>query len=413
MSRVLALVLAVGCGGEALPDFDAGACEPFEYTDRTSDQRDTCFFVAGDSAGDSLGISDARRIPITHVIIRMQENRSFDHYLGQLPRRGHPDVDGLPADFSNPDTSGAQVTAFHLSATDLEADPPHQWDAMNAQYAGGAMDGFVTTAAVDGSDGHYVMGFYDEEDLPYYYWLARTFAIGDRYFSSSLGGTWSNRNFLYTGSAYGVKNTFDAVISDARTIFDAFDEADLSWAVYVDGTPRQDTLGWRRETAGVRSIGDLFDDLERGTLPQLVFIDTPPGGFADEHPPFDVQVGEQWTREILEAAFDSPLWPSLAIFLNYDTAGGMLEHVPPPGACVPRDDPEDIDFTLLGLRVPFFVVSPWARPGYVSHEVHSHTSVLRFVELVFGIDALTHRDANSDALLDMFDFDCDPDLLHP
>jgi len=403
------LGLAAACAGpEPVP------CAPLELApDTTAAEREACAFGPGDRAVDTLGLdpATAAAIPITHVVIRMQENRSYDHYLGQLPRRGQPEAEGIPEGFTAPDTEGAEVAPFHLTSTCLEADPPHQWEAMNANWAMGEMNGFVTSAAVDGSDGRYTMGFYDEADLPFTYWLARTFVVGDRHFSDSLGGTWSNRNFLYTGAAHGVKNTFDRVISDERSLFDALDEAGVAWAVYVDGDgfPRQDTIGFTDLTPGVRPFDELLARLEDGSLPPVVFVDTAPGTAHDEHPPYDVQPGERWTRAIYEAARRSPLWPQLALFLTYDTAGGMLDHVPPPEACVPL--PGEEDFDRYGLRVPLMVVSAWSRPGYVSHVRHSHASILRFVELLHGLPALTARDANADALLDAFDFGCPAPFL--
>lgn len=367
-------------------------------------------FSAGATVEETLGIdrTAASSIPITHVIVRMQENRSYDHYLGQLPLRGQPEAEAVPEGFTNPDLSGAEVRPFPLASTCLEADPPHQWDANRAQWNEGALDGFVRTAAVDGSDGHYVMGYYDEPDLPFLYWAARTFALGDRYFAASLGGTWSNRNFLYTGSAHGVKNTFDRVISDARTVFDQLDEAGVAWGVYTDGwlQPRQDTLGWTGDTPGVYPFSTLIERLRDGTLEPVVFVDTAPGSPNDEHPPYDVQTSDRWTRLMYEEARRSPLWPSLALFLNFDNGGGMFDHVPPPEACVPAVGEEDFD--QYGMRVPFIVISPWAKRAHVSHDVNSHTSVLRFIQLLHDLPALTDRDANADALLSMFEFACPP-----
>lgn len=385
-------------------------CEPAALPDDALEaDREACTFEAGARVEETLGVdrAAASSIPITHVLVRMQENRSYDHYLGQLPRMGQPDAEAIPADFTAIGTDGADVAPFHLDSTCLEADPPHQWEAMNANWNFGAMDGFVTSAAVDGSDGVYTMGYYDASDLPFVYWLASTFVVGDRNFSDSLGGTWSNRNFLYTGSAHGVKNTFDDVISDARTVFDELDAAGVPWAVYVDGGwPRQDTLGWNDMTPGVRPFSELLERLADGTLEPVVFVDTAPGTAFDEHPPFDVQPGEEWTRMIYEAARQSPLWEQLALILTYDTAGGMLDHVPPPEACVPAAGEEDFD--RYGLRVPLMIVSAWARPSYVSHVRHSHSSVLRFIELIHDLPALSARDANADALLDAFDFSCPP-----
>jgi phospholipase C len=100
---------------------------------------------------------------------------------------------------------------------------------------------------------------------------------------------------------------------------------------------------------------------------------------------------------------------------TYDEAGGFADHVPPPNhACVARPNvAADQEFFELGVRVPLTVISPYARPHHVSHVTQEHTAVTRFIEVVFGLPALTSRDANSDALLDMFDFDCPPAFLHP
>ena len=111
----------------------------------------------------------------------------------------------------------------------------------------------------------------------------------------------------------------------------------------------------------------------------------------------------------------SPLWPKTAMIWTYDEAGGFADHVPPPNeACVARPGNSiDAPFVELGVRVPLVVISPYARPHYVSHVTQDHTAITRFIETVFGLPALTSRDANIDALLDMFDFGCPPALLDP
>jgi hypothetical protein len=100
----------------------------------------------------------------------------------------------------------------------------------------------------------------------------------------------------------------------------------------------------------------------------------------------------------------SPVWSSTVLLLTYDEAGGFFDHVPPPPTCLAR--PEDTDFTELGTRVPLIAISPWARRHFVSKVPREHTSITRFIEAVHDLPALTARDANSDALLDMFDFGC-------
>jgi phospholipase C len=121
----------------------------------------------------------------------------------------------------------------------------------------------------------------------------------------------------------------------------------------------------------------------------------------------------------IDALLRSPLWPSSALFLTYDEHGGFYDHVPPPAACIPDDIPPqlekgDVDeaFDRYGFRVPVVVVSPFARKKFVSHVVHDHTSILRFIETRFDLPALTRRDANADPMLEFFDF-ADPPFERP
>jgi phospholipase C len=379
------------------------ACPSAPSSDDRRGDRDACKFASGATVADSLGVSaEARaRIPITHLIVVMQENRSFDHYFGRLSKSGQPDAEGWPDSFSNLDTAGATLSPFHLTSTCLQNDLPHGFAPMHAQSNGGKLDGFITSAAVSGHDGHDALGYYDETDLPFYYWLAKTYAIGDRHFSSVLGPTWPNRDYLYAATSNGVHETRD-VMTGTRTIFDALDEAHVRWGVYTDGKPRQDALGWDFGHAGVARFSALTEALADGSLPEVAFVD--PGATQDEHPPNDVQKGEAWARTLYTAAVTSPLWPKLAVIYTYDESGGLFDHVPPPKACLAS--PQETDFDTLGFRVPLTIISPWARPHFVSHAVHDHTSITRLIELLHDMPALTGRDANADALLDLFDFDC-------
>ena len=383
-------------------DVTADACPGLVNTG-SAPQRLACTFGPGALAEQTLGLRPGfgSKLPFDHIIVVMSENRSFDHYFGQLPAAGKLDVDVWPADFSNPDAAGKSVPIHHLTSPCLTEDPPHGWAPMHAQYNSGAMDGFVKSAAGK-SDGHYVLGYYQESDLPFYYWLAKTSAMSDRHFSSVMGPTWPNRDFLYAGTSNGVKETGGGILKDVPTIFDKMTEAGISWGVYSDGMPRQDALGWHLLSPGTHFFPEFLDALADGSLPSVSFVD--PTGAQDEHPAANIHGGEAWVRSIYMAARASPLWQRTLIIFTYDEAGGMADHVPPPAACAPSADQPD--FNRLGFRVPLFLLSPWARQGYVSHEVHDHTSILRLIELRFGLGALTTRDANADAMLDMLQFGC-------
>lgn len=405
-----------------------------------SERRAACKFGPGAPAHETLGVSrrELRKLPIDYVIVVTQENRSFDHYFGKLAEYGQPDAEGWPEGWSNPDGDGVRVPPHHLASTCLEHGPPHQWGAMHKAWEQGAMTGFVKNAAVSAktalkqqakdrkhgkhrkrtpSDGHYSMGYYDGSDIPFYYWLSTQYAISDRQFSSVMAGTWPNRAFMYTGSSGGVKDTIGPSGANARafklpqtrSIFHEMSLRWVPWGVFTDGSPRQDVLGWGKPHAGVRNFATFLRQLKSGTLPRVSFVD--PGSkdpitqtnlHQDEHPPHNVQDGEAFARTIYEAAVASPLWPRMALIYTYDEGGAMFDHVPPPTACAAT--PPEAEVTQLGFRVPLIVVSPYARRHYVSHEPREHTAILRLIEALYDLPALTARDANSDALLDLFDF---------
>jgi phospholipase C len=143
----------------------------------------------------------------------------------------------------------------------------------------------------------------------------------------------------------------------------------------------------------------------------------------DEHPPADIQIGQKFVSDLTHAVMSSPQWAHVALFITWDEHGGFYDHVPPPPACIPdTKDPIlaasgnntiQAKFDRYGVRVPLLVVSPYAKKGYASHATYDHTSVLRFIEAKFKVPALTARDANADALFDMFDFKNPPNVTPP
>ncbi|MEO6417924.1 MAG: alkaline phosphatase family protein, partial [Polyangiaceae bacterium] len=160
-----------------LPDGAACTTTPVA-PDPLADKRATCVFTKGAKVADTLGITDAQRaaLPITHIIVVTQENRSFDHYFGELSKVGVTDAEGWPLTFTNPDLANKPVAPMHAPSTCLIGDPPHQGAAMVKAWNNGQMNGFVKAAAINGSNGYYAMSYYDHTDIPFYYWMASTFA---------------------------------------------------------------------------------------------------------------------------------------------------------------------------------------------------------------------------------------------
>ncbi len=396
------------------PPYDAGPITRIpEVTAREG--RTGCTFERGAMPWETIGeehpIGDD--IPIDHFILLMQENRSFDHYFGQMPG-----VDGHPAGASNPRDDGTSVAPFHLDTYCTE-DTAHGWSASHTQWGGGANDGFVVT---NDPEGERAMGYYDESDLPFYYDLYGTFAMSDHHHCSVLGPTWVNREFFLSGTSFGLIGN-EAIpaplVAPDRgdfVIFQLLDLAGVDWSIYYEVLPfvYGPFPSWSFEAGQRRHFkrgNTLLADIDAGNLAPVVWVD-PTWDFSggvdatDEHPHANVQNGQAWIREIISHVMASPLWERTAIIVTYDEHGGFYDHVPPPAACVPDDlEPGgDEHFDRLGFRVPLVVISPYSRPAYVSPEVTDHTSITRLIEARYLLPALTARDANAWPLLDMFDF---------
>lgn len=395
-----------------------------------ADEPAVCTHDAGALPVDTLppGAPHGAAIPIDHVVVLMQENRSFDHYFARLHAK---DADRAARKATNPDPlGGPPIRAFRNRRYCEVADLSHSWNGTHRSWNGGAMDGF-TAENVHAADpsGRRAMGYYTANDLGFYFDLYGTFAIGDRHFSSVPGPTYPNRHYLLAGTSFGhIRNDLPASGSEfsQRTIFNALDEAGIGWKIYQSQVAFALLYSYVRTTGASHlvPIADYFTDAAAGTLPQVAFIDPIFVGSenqqSDEHPPANVQVGQAFVASVVNALLASPAWPRSALFLTYDEHGGFYDHVPPPQACKPDDvapmlraNDEPGDFDRYGIRVPLVVVSPFARKRYVSHVVSDATSVLRFIETRFDLPALTRRDANASPLLDYFDFAAPPFVKPP
>jgi phospholipase C len=418
-------------GPPAPSDWDRPVTPPAD--DVATAQRAGCGYVAGALPAETQGASHpmGKDIPVDHIVVFMQENRSFDHYFWKLKDHGHPDVEVAPADFTNPGVDGKPVAPFRDQQFCF-VDTAHGWDAVHTEYDDGKMDGFVK--ANDGSDpppphgdasmtsGVRAMAYYEPEDLPFMYWAADNFAIGDHYHCSVLGPTWPNREYLYAASSFGrTSNKIPNLPTGRLTIFDMLQMRRVSWKIYRVNTPASamfvsQILAY--QDFHVASMDQFYEDAKNGALPQVAFLDGkvgPSSGFDpdedDEHPPSPMFNGQATLAKVAEALVDSPQWSSTAYFITYDEHGGIWDHVPPPPACEPDSiapilDPGETPgkFDRYGIRVPFVVISPFAKKGFAGHHTYDHTSITRFIEARFTLPAMSARDANAEAPWEMFDF---------
>lgn len=320
--------------------------------------------------------------PIEHIVVSMQENRSFDHYFGYAPQVQATGF-GPPAGWSQPDGSGGSVEPYRFTALETP-DVPHEWESVHGQWNGGAMDGFMTHSGI------WAMGYYTAQELGFYYSLFENSTLCANFFCSLLGPTWPNRFYLMSGTSGGITTNgrWGYGIFDYPMILDLLDEAGVTWKIYnlgMDSVPygNSDNVAvfWKnyahdRRTLG--SKGSYLNDLRRDRLPQVSFIIPSYARGWDEHPPASVAVGMDLQEECVTALRESSAWESSVYIITYDEHGGYFDHVPPP----------QLDAFGMGIRVPTWVISPWAKQGHLEGSVYELGSILKFIEGTFGLPTL-------------------------
>jgi phospholipase C len=275
------------------------------------------------------------------------------------------------------------------------------------------------------------MGYFDDTDLNYYYFMASNFAMGDAFYSPMPGRTAPNRMYIHAATSQGHAHDPTETLS-ARTIWEELDSVGVSWKIYVTDVPPSFTYLSAFEffdAPGTRDhvvpISEYFTDVQNGTLPSVSFIETGQLSGRDEHPSnFDpanpsepdhvnVQLGAAFAASVINAFMNSPSWKDSVFFWTTDEGGGAFDHQPPisvpsPDGIQPKDlfptDPKGGDFTITGFRVPNMVISPFARRNFVSHTPMDYTAYLRFIEARFGLASLTNRDAAMPDMSEFFDF---------
>ena len=362
---------------------------------------------------------------IQHVIVIMQENRSFDSYFGT-----YPGADGIPPGVCVPDPKTGTCDRPYHDPYLLNRGGPHAMGNAARDIDGGRMDGFVRQA--DGAEqvctnfanpwcrkhGRIdVMGYHDAREIPNYWDYARNYVLQDHMFEPNA--SWSLPAHLFMVSEWSAKCTSSAPSSCTNALERPDPPPDfqrgapppkyswtdltyllhnqgVSWRYYVKkgtqpdcaddhatcgnvsqdaGTPGIwnplpyfETVKQDRQLGNITDLENYFDAAQKGTLPNVSWIT--PNGRVSEHPPARVNVGERYVTRLINAAMTGPEWDSTAIFLAWDDWGGFYDHVVPP----------KVDENGYGLRVPGLVISPYARKGYIDHQTLSFDAYAKFIE---------------------------------
>ena len=356
-----------------------------------------------------------RLTDIKHIVILMQENRSFDHYFGAMPGvRGFGDpaamrlADGKPV-FYQPDPAHPQgyLLPFRLDTarTSAQAIPStdHFWPSQHQAWANGKMDAWIP------AKGPLTMGYFTRDDIPFHWALADAFTICDRYHCSVFGPTNPNRLYMWTGMIDPAGGSGGPVIDDSpgadnvilswTTYPERLERAGISWQVYQEEDNFDDNaLAWFTQYAKLRPSSPLYqrgmarqpagtfeDDARGDRLPQVSWLVAPAA--QSEHPDYYPAAGAEYIAQKLDAIASNPaVWAKTVFILCYDENDGLFDHVPPPTP--PAGTRGEFVQGLpigLGFRVPAIVVSPWTAGGYVNSGLFDHTSLIRLIEARFGV----------------------------
>ena len=375
---------------------------------------------------------------IKHVVLLMQENRSFDHYFGTLAGVrgfGDPQALTLPSGKSvfhqpDPESPSGYLLPFHLNTRDSSAQripsTSHESAVQHEARNGGKMDQWVTAhRKADGVNGPYVMGYYTRDDIPFQFALAEAFTICDAYYCSVLGPTTPNRYYWQTGCMFPRDEDGRKQRSPNKTWMtypERLERAGISWKYYryeQGWNSLEQFKHYREATPGMplhdkamalRKRGHFEQDAINDRLPAVSWL--MPTMAQSEHPDAMPAAGAAFVASALDAIAANPVvWAKTAFILDYDENDGLFDHVPPPSP-PPGTPGEFVNGRPIGagFRVPCIIVSPWTAGGWVCSQPLDHTSVIQFLEKFTGVEEPNITDWRRQTFGDLtaaFRFDAD------
>jgi phospholipase C len=309
---------------------------------------------------------------IQHVVIFFKENHCFDNYFGTFPN--------------------ANGATLPHSPNPPKTDPDHRHAAWLKRK---------TTA---------VKLQFLEQDIPAYFAYARQFTLCDNYYTDVAGPSTPNHLMLVAGDSPIINNPSGSLVYNIPSLPGQLTKAKLTWGNYGGYifSMLQDSTAAPALTSQQFAV-----DAKAGKLPAVSWVYAPHD--SSEHPPDppdagnplvgNVTHGMQWTVDQVNAIVQGGLWPSTAIFITWDDWGGWLDHVDPPE--VEKWAADGTQFRY-GSRVGCLVLSPYAKPGYISKVLHSHVSLIRFCEDTFSLPPLNSRVSAADGMADCFNFNQPP-----
>ena len=354
---------------------------------------------------------------LQHIIIIVQENRSFDEYFGT-----YPGANGIPTQnghfvICDPDPKTGGCDYSYHDSTDINLGGPHDTSNEVADIDGGKFDGFVRQAYKQNQVPQNVMGYHDNTDIPNYWAYAQSYVLNDAMFAPSTSFTGPQHLFLVSGWS-----AICRVLNDPMSCSDGYQlngnqagsfawtdityllhKAGIPWKYYVFSGRSADVINpdedggfggrYVQQTAIKASLvnplpdfttvimdnelGNIVDgrtfytDAANGTLPSISWV--VPTNLYSEHPPQSVHKGMLYVTGLVNAVMKSPEWSTTAVFVVWDDWGGFFDHV----------QPTKVDWAGYGIRVPSLIISPWAKPNFVDHQQLSFDAYNKLIEDLF------------------------------
>jgi phospholipase C len=422
----------------------------------------TCLTIAGSLLAVCVGCGGANHVEqstinalasskIKHVVVIVQENRSFDNIFYGFPGADTASVAQL--------STGATVPLVPLPL-ESSYDLGHELYDFETDWNSGRMNGYdldggpkaLCFAALNGGScpeaipPNAEFSYIEPSEVAPYFAMAQNYVLADRFFTSQIDSSYDAHLFLVAAKSHIVNlpaNSAGKVANiwgcdtppgylvptllpnrvvgpgiapcfDDETLGDELDAKGLDWRFYAPriggdlgdiwssyDSYRKIRYGTDWTTKVVSPETTVLTDIQTGHLAPVTWV-TPDLANSD-HPGTGTATGPSWVASIVNAVGQSPFWDSTAIIIYWDDWGGYYDHVPPP----------QLDNWGLGMRVPMMVVSPYAKQGYVSHVQYETTSVAKFIESIFGLPALAVADQRANNLEDCFDFTQTPRVFHP
>ena len=346
---------------------------------------------------------------INNVIVVIMQNRSFDHLFGTYP--GANGITPTGAGFSQQDSAGKTVTPMLLTNPGIH-DLPHSRQAFIRAWDNGKMDKYAFY------NGDVSLGYYDgtSPGMSTLWGWAQQFALADNFFSSVMGDAPSNQLFLVAASDNNFPFTIDPFFGPCtqgattqsgyafQHIGDQLTAKGLPWAWYAENldncshyVPQENPFQFFTDAHASPSVKDFSAftaDLNSGHFPAVAFVQ--PAPVHSMHPAAGLSIanGIAWLDGLLKQIQASPIWSNAVVVVVWDSSGGLWDHVPPP----------QVDAEGFGPRVPMLVISPFAKPNYISHVQMDDVSILKFIQSRFGLPPLNDRNQMGNDISDMLTF---------